>query len=394
MFEKLEEVERRYDTLSHLLSQPEVINNQGELQKVAREFSELGKVVDLYRRLKKLEEEIKGNRQLLAGDEDEEMKGLIKEDLHRLTGEKEKIEEDLRMVLLPKDPNDEKNILLEIRAGTGGEEAGLFASDLFRMYAKYAEKNRWRVEIMSRSFTGVGGFKEVIALIEGKGAYSRLKYESGVHRVQRVPVTESQGRIHTSTVTVAILPEAEEVDVQIDPNDLRIDIFRSSGPGGQSVNTTDSAVRITHLPTGIVVSCQDEKSQHKNKAKALKILRARVMDKAQQEKQMEISEKRRNQVGTGERSGRIRTYNFPQGRVTDHRIGLTLYRLESVLEGELDEIIDALTTHYQTEALKREGENFKSEARNPRLPKNLFGGQAKFEANANVRNHNASNKKV
>jgi peptide chain release factor 1 len=394
MFEKLEEVERRYDTLSHLLSQPEVINNQGELQKVAREFSELGKVVDLYRRLKKLEEEIKGNRQLLAGDEDEEMKGLIKEDLHRLTGEKEKIEEDLRMVLLPKDPNDEKNILLEIRAGTGGEEAGLFASDLFRMYAKYAEKNRWRVEIMSRSFTGVGGFKEVIALIEGKGAYSRLKYESGVHRVQRVPVTESQGRIHTSTVTVAILPEAEEVDVQIDPNDLRIDIFRSSGPGGQSVNTTDSAVRITHLPTGIVVSCQDEKSQHKNKAKALKILRARVMDKAQQEKQMEISEKRRNQVGTGERSGRIRTYNFPQGRVTDHRIGLTLYRLESVLEGELDEIIDALTTHYQTEALKREGENFKSEAQNPRLPKNLFGGQAKFEANANVRNHNASNKKV
>jgi peptide chain release factor 1 len=394
MFEKLEEVERRYDTLSHLLSQPEVINNQGELQKVAREFSELGKVVDLYRRLKKLEEEIKGNRQLLAGDEDEEMKGLIKEDLHRLTGEKEKIGEDLRMVLLPKDPNDEKNILLEIRAGTGGEEAGLFASDLFRMYAKYAEKNRWRVEIMSRSFTGVGGFKEVIALIEGKGAYSRLKYESGVHRVQRVPVTESQGRIHTSTVTVAIFPEAEEVDVQIDPNDLRIDIFRSSGPGGQSVNTTDSAVRITHLPTGIVVSCQDEKSQHKNKAKALKILRARVMDKAQQEKQMEISEKRRNQVGTGERSGRIRTYNFPQGRVTDHRIGLTLYRLESVLEGELDEIIDALTTHYQTEALKREGENFKSGARNPRLPKNLFGGQAKFEANTNVRNHNASNKKV
>lgn len=352
MFEKLEEVERRYETLSHLLGQPEVINNQAELQKVAKEFSELGKVVDLYRRLKKREEEIHANRQLLAGDEDEEMKALIKEDLQRLTEAKEKLEEDLRMALLPKDPNDEKNILLEIRAGTGGDEAGLFASDLFRMYVKYAEKNRWRVEIMSQSFTGVGGFKEVIALIEGKGAYSRLKYESGVHRVQRVPVTEAQGRIHTSTVTVAILPEAEEVEVAIDPNDLRIDIFRSSGPGGQSVNTTDSAVRITHLPTNMVVTCQDEKSQHKNKAKALKILRARLLDQAKQEKEKEISAQRKNQVGTGERSERIRTYNFPQGRVTDHRIGLTLYRLSEVLDGEIDEVIDALITHYQAEALK------------------------------------------
>jgi peptide chain release factor 1 len=394
MFERLEEVERRYETLSHLLGQPELITKQDAFQRAAREYAELGRVVDLYRRLKKLEEEIKGSQHLLDNEEDEEMKRLAKEELHRLTQEKKKVEEELKMALLPKDPNDGKNILLEIRAGTGGEEAGLFAGDLFRMYSKFAEKQGWRMEILSRHYTGVGGFKEIIALIEGKGVYRQLKLESGVHRVQRVPVTESQGRIHTSTVTVAILPEAEEVDVQIDPNDLRIDIFRSSGPGGQSVNTTDSAVRITHLPTGIVVSCQDEKSQHKNKAKALKILRARVMDKAQQEKQMEISEKRRNQVGTGERSGRIRTYNFPQGRVTDHRIGLTLYRLESVLEGELDEIIDALTTHYQTEALKREGENFKSGARNPRLPKNLFGGQAKFEANANVRNHNASNKKV
>jgi peptide chain release factor 1 len=394
MFERLEEVERRYETLSHLLGQPELITKQDAFQRAAREYAELGRVVDLYRRLKKLEEEIKGSQHLLDNEEDEEMKRLAKEELHRLTQEKKKVEEELKMALLPKDPNDGKNILLEIRAGTGGEEAGLFAGDLFRMYSKFAEKQRWRMEILSRHYTGVGGFKEIIALIEGKGVYRQLKLESGVHRVQRVPVTESQGRIHTSTVTVAIFPEAEEVDVQIDPNDLRIDIFRSSGPGGQSVNTTDSAVRITHLPTGIVVSCQDEKSQHKNKAKALKILRARVMDKAQQEKQMEISEKRRNQVGTGERSGRIRTYNFPQGRVTDHRIGLTLYRLESVLEGELDEIIDALTTHYQTEALKREGENFKSGARNPRLPKNLFGGQAKFEANANVRNHNASNKKV
>jgi peptide chain release factor 1 len=356
MYEKLEEVERRYETLSHLLSQPEVIAKQEEFQKVAKEYAELGKVVDLYRRIKKLDEEMKESQHLL-NEEDEEMKRLAKEELNRLTEVKEKMEEDLRMALLPKDPNDEKNILLEIRAGTGGDEAGLFAADLFRMYSKFAERQGWRMEILNGHYTGVGGFKEMIALIEGKGVYSRLKYESGVHRVQRVPTTESQGRIHTSTVTVAILPEAEEVDIQIDPNDLRIDIFRSSGPGGQSVNTTDSAVRITHLPTGMVVSCQDEKSQHKNKAKALKILRARLLDRARQEKQMEISEKRRTQVGTGERSERIRTYNFPQGRVTDHRIGLTLYRLDGVLEGDLDEIINALTTHYQAEALKGEMQN-------------------------------------
>jgi peptide chain release factor 1 len=359
MFEKLEEVERRYEMLCHLLGQSEVINNQAELQKAAKEYAELGKVVGLYRRLKKLEEEIKGNRQILVDEEDEEMKGLAKEELNRLTTEKERVEEDLRMTLLPKDPNNEKNILIEIRAGTGGEEAGLFAADLFRMYAKLAEKHRWRMEVLSRHYTGIGGFKEIIALIEGKDVYSQLKFESGVHRVQRVPTTESQGRIHTSTVTVAILPEAEEVEVQIDPNDIRVDIFRSSGPGGQSVNTTDSAVRITHLPTGIVVSCQDEKSQHKNKAKALKILRARLLDKARQEKQMEISEKRRTQVGSGERSERIRTYNFPQGRVTDHRIGLTLYRLETILEGDMDEIIKALTTHYQAEMLRGEVENAK-----------------------------------
>ncbi len=366
MFERLEEVERRYETLSHLLGQRELITKQDEFQKAAKEYAELGKVVDLYRKIKKLEEEIKGSQHLLADEEDEEMKRMAKEELNRLTQEIEKVGEELKTALLPKDPNDEKNILLEIRAGTGGEEAGLFAGDLFRMYSKYAEKQGWRMEILSRHYTGVGGFKEIIALIEGKGVYSRLKFESGVHRVQRVPVTESQGRIHTSTVTVAILPEAEEVDVQIDSNDLRIDIFRSSGPGGQSVNTTDSAVRITHLPTGIVVSCQDEKSQHKNKAKGLKILRARLLDKARQEKQTEISEKRRNQVGTGERSERIRTYNFPQGRVTDHRIGLTLYRLESILEGEIDEIIGALTTHYQSEALKGEGENNKFQISNAR----------------------------
>jgi peptide chain release factor 1 len=359
MFEKLEEVERRYETLSHLLGQPELITKQDEFQKAAKEYAELGKVVDLYRKLKKLEEETKGSQHLLDNEDDEEMKRLAKEELNRLTQEKDRVEGDLKMALLPRDPYDEKNILLEIRAGTGGEEAGLFAGDLFRMYSKFAEKQGWRMEIMSRHYTGVGGFKEIIAMIEGKGVYSRLKFESGVHRVQRVPATESQGRIHTSTVTVAILPEAKEVEIQIDPNDLRIDIFRSSGPGGQSVNTTDSAVRITHLPTGMVVSCQDEKSQHKNKAKALKILRARLMDRARQEQQIEISEKRRIQVGTGERSERIRTYNFPQGRVTDHRIGLTLYRLESALEGELDEIIDALTTYYQADALKGEIENSK-----------------------------------
>ena len=364
MFQKLEEVEHRYETLSHLLSRPDVIAKQDEFQKAAKEYAELGKVVDLYRRLKKLEKEAKGSQQLLDHEEDEEMKRLAREELNHLTQEKERVEEELKTALLPKDPLDEKNVLLEIRAGTGGDEAGLFAGDLFRMYSKFAEKKGWRLEILSRHYSGGGGFKEIIAQIEGKRVYSQLKFESGVHRVQRVPVTEAQGRIHTSTVTVAILPEAEEVDVQIDPNDLRIDIFRSSGPGGQSVNTTDSAVRVTHLPTGIVVSCQDEKSQHKNKAKALKILRARLMDKATQEKQMEISEKRRNQVGTGERSERIRTYNFPQGRVTDHRIGLTLYRLESILEGEIDEVMSALTTHYQAEALKGEVENPKTQFSN------------------------------
>lgn len=352
MFEKLEDVERRYEVLHHLLSQTEVITHQDKLQKVAKEYAEIGKVVDLYRRLKKLEGEIDESRKLLANEKEEEMKGLVREEINRLSEEKERVEEDLKVALLPKDPNDDKNIVVEIRAGTGGEEAGLFAADLFRMYAKFAEKRAWRLEVLNRHYTGIGGFKEIIALIQGKGVYSQLKFESGVHRVQRVPTTESQGRIHTSTVTVAVLPEAEEVEVQIDPNDLRVDIFRSSGPGGQSVNTTDSAVRITHLPTGMVVSCQDEKSQHKNKSKALKILRARLMDQARQEKQMEISEKRRTLVGTGERSERIRTYNFPQGRVTDHRIGLTLYRLNEVLDGEMDEIIKGLTTHYQTEALK------------------------------------------
>src|SRR5512136_1671608 len=342
MFEKLNEVERRYESLTHLLGQPEVISNQDELQKLAKEYSELSKVVDLYRRLKKLDAEIEGSRELLNSDQDEEMKRMAKEEMTRLADAKQKVEEDLRSSLLPKDPNDEKNILLEIRAGTGGDEAGLFASDLFRMYSKFAEKRQWRIEVLSRNYTGVGGLKEIIALIEGKRVYSQLKYESGVHRVQRVPVTESQGRIHTSTVTVAILPEAEEVDVQIDPNDLRIDIFRSSGPGGQSVNTTDSAVRITHLPTGMVVQCQDERSQLKNKAKALKVLYAKLLEQQREEQEKEIVEARRSMVSTGDRSAKIRTYNFPQSRVTDHRINLTLHNLPVFLDGQIDEMVEAL----------------------------------------------------
>jgi peptide chain release factor 1 len=265
------------------------------------------------------------------------------------------MEQEIRVLLLPKDPRDEKNVFLEIRAGTGGEEAALFAAALFRMYAKYAEMNRWRVEVMSQNPTGLGGFREIIALVEGKGVYSRLKYESGVHRVQRVPVTEASGRIHTSTVTVAVLPEADEVEVEINPNDLRIDVYRSSGPGGQSVNTTDSAVRITHLPTGMVVTCQDEKSQHKNKAKALKVLRARLLDQLIEERRSEISEERKSQVGSGDRSERVRTYNFPQNRLTDHRLGLTVYRLDGILEGDLGEVLDALNTHFQAEALKSRG---------------------------------------
>jgi peptide chain release factor 1 len=280
------------------------------------------------------------------------LRQLAKSEAHLLREEKASLEQRLTALLVPKDPRDEKNIILEIRAGTGGEEAAMFAADLFRMYAKYAEKQRWRVEILSENVTGLGGFKEMIALMEGRQVYSRLKYESGVHRVQRVPATESQGRIHTSAVTVAVLPEAEEVEIAIDTNDLKIDVFRSSGPGGQHVNKTDSAVRITHLPTGLVVSCQDEKSQFKNKAKALKILRARLLDRAVQAQQSEISQERKSQVGSGDRSERIRTYNYPQGRVTDHRIGVTIHNLENVLEGDLDALIDQLSTHFQTESLQ------------------------------------------
>jgi peptide chain release factor 1 len=351
MFQKLHEVEKRYQELERLLTDPKVLGNPKELQKLARERAELVKLVETYRAYQKVTGEIGASQELLA-EADEEMRELAKAELHTLREKEAALEQEMKVLLLPKDPRDDKNIFLEIRAGTGGEEAALFAAQLFRMYAKYAEANRWRVDVVSENPTGLGGFKEIIALMEGKGVFSRLKYESGAHRVQRVPVTESSGRIHTSAVTVAVLPEADEVEIEINPNDLRIDVYRSSGPGGQSVNTTDSAVRITHIPTGMVVTCQDEKSQHKNKAKALKVLRARLLDQMLEEQQHEISESRKNQVGSGDRSERVRTYNFPQNRVTDHRIGLTLYRLDNFLEGNIGEIIDALNTHYQAEALK------------------------------------------
>jgi peptide chain release factor 1 len=348
---RLERAEARHKELERLMSEPQVAANRGEYQRYGKEYAELGRTVERFRRYKALLKAIEGNKVLLQ-EADEELRRMAREEIAALSEQLERIEQELLIALLPKDPNDEKNVVLEIRAGTGGDEAALFAADLFRMYAKYAETNSWRVEILSQHPTGTGGFKEIIALIEGKGVYGRLKYESGVHRVQRVPVTESQGRIHTSTVTVAVLPEAEEVEVEIDPKDLKIDVYRSSGPGGQHVNTTDSAVRITHIPTGIVTTCQDEKSQHKNKAKALKVLRARLLDMQRHRQQEEMAETRRRQVGTGDRSERIRTYNFPQGRFTEHRIGLTLYKLDAVLEGNLGEIIDSLAAHYQADALQ------------------------------------------
>ena len=349
---KLEELSRRYEELNEELASPEVLSDPQKLRKMGKERAELDDIMKVYNDLTDVMQEIGDLRTIIRDEEDPELVKMAKEELPGLEERRDRLEEELNVLLLPRDPNDEKNTFLEIRAGTGGEEAALFASDLLRSYCRYAEARGWHVEIMSMSQASTGGIKEVIALIQGHGAYSRLKYERGVHRVQRIPVTEYQGRIHTSAVTVAVLPEADEVDVTIDPKDLRIDVFRSSGPGGQSVNTTDSAVRITHLPTNLVVSCQDEKSQHKNKAKALKILRARLLDVIEAEQQSAISAERKAQVGTGDRSERISTYNFPQNRVTDHRIGLTLYRLEGVMSGDLDEIIDALTLHFRTEALK------------------------------------------
>ncbi len=354
MFDKLLGIENRFNTLEQLLSDPEVLQDRKAYQKYAQEHAELGKIVAVFRTYKRTLAQLEDGMDLLK-DKDPDIKSLAKDEVDIQTRFKEDLETELKKLLAPRDPNDDKNVIVEIRAGTGGEEAGLFASDLFRMYSRYAETKNWKVEVLTQNITGVGGLKEIIAMIHGKGAYSIFKYESGIHRVQRVPVTEAQGRIHTSAVTVAVLPEAEEVELQINPSDIKVDVYRATGPGGQSVNTTDSAVRLTHLPTGLVVTCQDEKSQHKNKAKAMRVIRARLLDAMIQEQNEKRSEERRSQVGTGDRSGRIRTYNFPQGRVTDHRIGLTLYKLDSILQGDITELIDGLTTYYQAQAMQNDG---------------------------------------
>ncbi|MCA9523334.1 MAG: peptide chain release factor 1 [Myxococcales bacterium] len=353
MFHKLDEVEKRFEELTLSLADPAVLGNSKQLMKLTRERAHLEEIVETYREYRRVRTSLEESEAILRG-QDAELRELAEEELPELEARRDELDTALKLLLLPADPNDQKNILLEIRAGTGGEEAALFAADLFRMYSRYAEARGWRVELMSENSTGGGGFKEVIALVSGDRVFSFLKYESGVHRVQRVPTTESQGRIHTSAVTVAILPEAEDIEVQIEDKDLRIDVYRSSGPGGQSVNTTDSAVRVTHVPTGMVVTCQDEKSQHKNKAKALKILQARLFEQLQQEQAAEIGAARKSMVGSGDRSERIRTYNFPQNRLTDHRINLSLYSLDRVVEGDLGELIGALQTHFQTERLKAE----------------------------------------
>jgi peptide chain release factor 1 len=351
MLERLAEIERRYEELERLVADPAVIADRRQYAALARERAQLEAVVEGYRERQRLERDIAEHRELLH-DADPDIREMARGELPAIEEELSQLDAKLKMLLLPRDPNDDRNTVLEIRAGTGGDEAALFAADLFRMYGRYAERRNWRVEVLSSSPTGIGGLKEVIALVQGDGAFSRLKFEGGVHRVQRVPVTETQGRIHTSAVTVAVLPEAEDVEIDLPDKDLRIDVFRSSGPGGQSVNTTDSAVRVTHLPTGLVVTCQDEKSQHKNKAKALKILRARLLDRARQEQHEHIAANRRAMVGSGDRSEKIRTYNFPQSRITDHRVNLTLHQLDRVLDGDLDPIVDALATKAQSEALE------------------------------------------
>lgn len=353
MFEQLADLGDRLAELERQLADPDLVSDQERFRQAARDHSQVSQLFELYRQYRAVLRQQEENHQLLDdGDLDPELAELARSEAEELDRHRQELEESIQLQLLPPDPNDDKNIFLEIRAGTGGDEAALFVGDLFRMYSRYAETQRWKVEVMSSNPTGIGGFKEIIALISGDKVYSRLKFESGVHRVQRVPETETQGRIHTSAVTVAIIPEADEVELRIDPNELKIDVYRSSGPGGQSVNTTDSAVRVTHLPSGLVVTCQDEKSQHKNKAKALQVLRARLLDRLEQEQQQRISQDRRSQVGSGDRSERIRTYNFPQSRVTDHRINLTIYRLELVLAGELDELILPLVNHFRAEALK------------------------------------------
>jgi peptide chain release factor 1 len=351
---KLEQIEVRFEELTRQLADPAVIGEGEQYRKAAKAHSELSDIVSKYRDWKEASSQLDQARAMLS-DPDPELRQMANEEIVRLEPTLAQIEQDLKVLLLPKDPNDEKNVVLEIRAGTGGDEATLFASEIFRMYTRYAESQRWRVEITSMSESAVGGLKEVIALVSGERVYSKLKYESGVHRVQRVPVTEQQGRVHTSAITVAVLPEADEVEVEIEAKDIRIDTFCSSGPGGQSVNTTYSAVRITHLPTNLVVSCQDEKSQIKNKAKALRVLRSRLYEIELEKQREQLGAERRSMVGTGDRSEKIRTYNFPQNRVTDHRIGLTLHQLDIVIDGRLDPIIDALSTYYQTEKLKQEG---------------------------------------
>ncbi len=351
MFDKLKALEDRFNVLSAKISDPEEMADMDNWRKLCKEHSDLEPIIVKYGEYTELKQTIADDKEMIESAGDKEIEELAKAELNEAEDKIKAVSEELKILLLPKDPNDEKNVIMEIRGGTGGDEAALFAADLMRMYSMYAEMRRWKIEILSSNATDIGGYKEVCFSIEGAGAYSRLKFESGVHRVQRVPSTESSGRIHTSAVTVAVLPEVEEVEVDINPNDLRIDVFRAGGPGGQCVNTTDSAVRITHIPTGIVVSCQDEKSQHKNKDKAMKILRSRIYEVLEAERHKEIADERKSQVGSGDRSERIRTYNFPQGRVTDHRINLTIYKLEQFLDGNMDEIIDALITADQAEKL-------------------------------------------
>ena len=354
MFDRLAEIEQKYMDLADQVNDPDIIANQSQWRKLMKEYSDMTPIVEAYREYEKVKASIAEELELLEDKLDDDFRELVKEELAENKERLEELQKEITILLIPKDPNDEKNVIVEIRGGAGGDEAALFAADLFRMYTHYAERRKWKIEVMNASESDLGGYKEISFMITGQGAYSRLKYESGVHRVQRIPATESGGRIHTSTVTVAVLPEAEEVDVHIDMNDVRVDVFRASGNGGQCVNTTDSAVRMTHIPTGIVVSCQNEKSQLKNKEQALKVLYARVYERERQAHDAAISADRRSQVGTGDRSERIRTYNFPQGRVTDHRVGLTLHRIDAILDGDLDEIMDTLITTDQMEKLKAE----------------------------------------